>query len=190
MQRKNKTKIGKVAIALLVAFVMIGVPANVFAGEQGDGGSGDMGPANTDVLYGESGTPPYSPTSYGRNEDHRHVEETGWYDEYNASQRAGQVPPDVDVTYLNTPDPTTAHETSETYVEATITNWDDVPHNARIYAQIYEEVEFDSFVIWDDDMESCCVNWTTEDVDGDGNTWDRTDVRSNSPDHSWHNVQD
>ncbi|MGC9308441.1 MAG: hypothetical protein ACP5FL_06650, partial [Thermoplasmatota archaeon] len=168
---------------------------SVFAdGNNDDNGNAGANKIENHALWGETGTPPYDPSSYGRHEDNRHIEETGWYDPYAAYRDAyGQLPrpyPDVDVTYLDVPDPSVPHETTETKVIATITNWDMEPHLARIYLQVYEEVKFEPFIIWEDDMESCCVNWTAVDGDGDGVTWGQTEVRSYSPTTSWHNVYD
>lgn len=190
--KAKKAKNGiKVLISLVIAITITGIPAVVFADSGGDsGGDGNaVEGTTTDVLYGESGTPPYDPANYGRHEDNRHVEENGWYDPY-AADRGGQVPPDVDVTYLDVPDPTVPHETSETNVVATVTNWDDVPHEVKVFLQIYEEIEPDPFTFWFDDMESCCHNWTAVDVDDDGVTWGWTEKRSYSPTHSYHNVYD
>ncbi|MGC9308726.1 MAG: hypothetical protein ACP5FL_08135, partial [Thermoplasmatota archaeon] len=108
-----------------------------------------------------------------------------------AAQRGGQIPPDVDVTYLVAPDPTIGHDVSETDVEVIVTNWDDVEHEIKIVLQVYEEVDYDPFVIWSDDVEDCYEGWWTEDHDDDGdyNTWARTDTRSYSGDYSWHNTE-
>ncbi len=189
--KAKKPKNGiKVLISLVIALTMVSIPASVFA-STGDGNNdGGAVQITADTLYGETGTPPYDPTTYGANEDNRHIEDNGWYDPYASDRGVRDIPPDVDVTYLNNPDPSKPHATAEQDVSVTVTNWDDEAHYAKIFLQVYEEVKFDPVTIWNDDMESCCVNWTAVDNDGDGVTWGRTEVRSNSPTHSWHNVQD
>ena len=186
---KGKKDLGRVLLSVVIATIMISIPPTIIATNGSNGGNGNNVHeiSGAEITYGESGTPPYPPGSYGRHEDNRHIAATGWYDPYRYQ---GRRLPDVDVTYLNIPDPTRPHDTSETDVVATVTNWDNEEHWARIYLQVYKEVEFDPVVIWQDDMESCCVNWTTLDADEDGNTWARTTERANSPTHSWHNVQD
>lgn len=189
MTAKKSRKRMKVAISLVIAFAMI-VPAAAFADESGSGDGGDEGGGlETAALFGETGTPPYDPALYGRNEDNRYKGTTAT-DPYSADRQTGRVPPDVDVTYLNIPDPSVPHDSAEKDIVATVTNWDDEPHEARIYLQVYKEIEFDPFVWWSDNMESCYTNWTANDLDGDGNTWGWTDVRSASPTHSYHNVKD
>jgi len=186
--KKQKNGI-KVLISLVIALTMVSIPASVFV-DAGDGNN-DSGAiqGTADVLYGETGTPPYAPNTYSRNEDNRY-NGTASSDPYSGDRGVRDIPPDVDVTYLNEPDPTTAHVTADQNVVATVTNWDDVGHNVKIILQVYKEMKFDPVKIWGDDMESCCVNWTAVDGDGDGVTWGRTEVRSNSPTHSWHNVYD
>ena len=186
--KKQKNGI-KVLISLVIALTMVSIPASVFA-STGDNGNNDGGAVQaTGTLYGETGTPPYDPDSYLRHEDNRFngSASSDPYWDAGSHQRRLPIPPDVDVTYLNKPDPTVPHATADTDIVATVTNWDDEAHYAKIFLQVYEEVKFDPVTIWNDDMESCCVNWTAVDGDGDGVTWGRTEVRSNSPTHSWHN---
>jgi hypothetical protein len=193
MKAKTSRKGLKVAISLLVAFAMIGIPANSFSDGHTTGDDGTNGTCDIDyetALYGEPGTPPYDPedpTDYARHEDNRY-KGTDATDPY--SDAARRPTNDTDVTYLNQPDPTVPHDEAPTNVVTTVTNWGTEARDVRVALQVYKEVEPDPFMIWKDDMESCYTNWTTNDLDGDGNTWARTEEKSVSPTHSWHNVKD
>jgi len=111
------------------------------------------------------------------------VGETTYLDNLNVSFWTEH---DVDATALVKPDPEMRHNTAPTEVWAEVTNtggFDET--NITVHLQIYKEIDYQPEIDWYDNMESCCVNWTATDVDGDGLTWERTDRRYNSPTHSW-----
>jgi len=123
---------------------------------------------------------------FARHEDNRY-DGTNESDPYHEDRINGfPIPPDVDVTYLNIPDPTRPHDTSETDVVATVTNWDDAPHEVKIFLQVYKAIKPDPAKQWCDDMECAYTDWCTMDYDGDSDTWALSDARAHSGNYSWH----
>lgn len=102
--------------------------------------------------------------------------------------RVQQITPehDVDVTALVKPDPSQRHNTAPTEIWAKVKNvGKHDEYNIDLHLQIYKEITYQPEIDWYDNMESCCVNWTAYDGNGDGLTWTRTERRSLSPTHSW-----
>jgi len=88
---------------------------------------------------------------------------------------------DVDVSALVKPDPEERHNTAPTEIWVDVTNrGEHTETNIDLHLQIYEEIVYQPEIDWYDDMESCCVNWSAHDWDGDGLTWERTDRRYNN----------
>ena len=188
---KGKKDLGRVLLSVVIATIMVSIPPTVFASTNNGNGDNDHIIATPDTIKTvsmDSGAkPPYDWSNpWTPNEDNRY-NGTNASDPYHDDRVDGRpISPDVDVTYLNMPDPTRPHDTSETDVVATVTNWDDEPHEAKIFLQIYEEIEPDPATQWCDDMECAYTQWTTEDRDGDGDTWALNDARAHSGDYSWH----
>ena len=188
---KGKKDLGRVLLSVVIATLMVSIPAHVFATTNSGNGNNDRivaTPDNVKTISMDTGTtPPYDWSNpWTPNEDNRY-NGTNASDPYHADRVAGRpIPPDVDVTYLNMPDPTRPHDTSETDVVATVTNWDDEAHQVKVFLQIYKEIKPNPAKQWCDDMECAYTKWTTIDQDGDGDTWALNDARAHSGSYSWH----
>jgi len=189
---KGKNDLGRVLLSVVIATIMI-VPVGLAYAATNNGNSDnndkiiDKPSVIKTIDISDNTTPPYDWSNpWQPNEDNRYdgTNESDPYHDDRVNNRT--IPPDVDVTYLNMPDPTRPHDTSETDVVATVTNWDDEAHEAKIFLQVYKEIKPDPATQWCDDMECAYTQWTTEDRDGDGDTWALSDARAHSGSYSWH----
>ncbi len=186
MEKERELK--KILVCVGIAILIMTPAATVFASRNSGNGRGGNGyiiqkPDVIKSITMSDEKPPYDWSNpWTPNEDNRY-KGTPASDPYHG---ANDRPPDVDVTYLNMPDPTRPHDTSETDVVATVTNWDDEAHQVKVFLQIYKEIKPNPAKQWCDDMECAYTKWTTLDVDGDGDTWALNSARTHSGNYSWH----